>query len=330
MKKRIIQALQYIFFLGLGLFLIYWKAAHLSPAQKQQLYDAFGTVNLGMLTPVIIAGFLSHWFRAMRWRLLLQPLDIHTGKLNTMAAVMIGYLANLLVPRMGEVAKCTVLAKHEKVPADKMVGTIVSERIFDLVCLLIISFLAFALQYTIVADYISQLSVQYKGNGYRWIFFVVFALLLIGFVYWLKKKKKGSKVYNLLKGVGAGIASIWRMKNRGLFLFYTLLIWGMYTLMIIIGFKSMPVTASFGIFEALVVLVFGSVGMIVTQGGIGAYPVIVGQILMLYGIAEPSGLAFGWVSWMAQTGIIIIFGVLALILLPLFNKHYGKNRLDKK
>jgi glycosyltransferase 2 family protein len=325
MKKRILQALQYIFFLGLGLFLIYWKAAHLSPAQKQQLYDAFGTVNLTMLTPVILAGFLSHWFRAMRWRLLLQPLDIHTSKINTIAAVMIGYLANLLVPRMGEVAKCTVLAKYEKVPADKMVGTIVSERIFDLLCLVLISLLAFALQYEIVGTYIDQLSSQYKGNGYRWIIFLGIALLLVLFVYWIKKKKKESKVYRLLSGVSAGIKSIWYMKNRGLFLFYTLLIWSMYTLMIIIGFKSLPATASFGILEALVVLVFGSVGMIVTQGGIGAYPVIVGQILMLYNVNEPIGLAFGWVSWMAQTGIIIIFGLLALLLLPLINKHYGKN-----
>lgn len=333
MKKTLLTIVQLIIFVGLGVFIIYWKAGELSADDKAKMYASIRSTNWWMFIPLVITGFLSHWFRALRWRLMLEPMHIRPSATNTTISVLIGYLANLFIPRMGEVAKCTVLARYERVPADKMVGTIVAERIFDVICLLVIIIVAFVAEFHIIGDYVELIIGKLTQKTSTILMAIGVAVALVGLLVWFYKKNKKNKVGNFIKGMGDGVRSIFALKKKGLFFMYTVLIWGMYLLMLQLGFWSMPFTQHLNGMTALVVLVFGSVGMIVTQGGIGAYPVLVGKILTRYGLDEPSGLAFGWVSWLVQTMIILILGFIALLLMFTYNRkmhHYDyvQNGLD--
>ncbi len=331
-KKTLSSILQLILFLGLGIALILWQYNAMTAEDKSKMFASIRHVHWWMALPVFGIGFLSHWFRALRWKLLLQPLHIYPSTTNTTLAVLIGYLVNILLPRAGEVAKCTVLAKYEKVPVDKMVGTIVAERAFDMVCLVIIAFITVVIQYDIIYPYASDLYHQImakvfldaRGNIYGLRLAVLAGILLIGIagMVFLYRRIRNSKTGHFIKGIGEGLKAIGQVKKKGAFLLYTLLIWTMYTVVINLGFLAMPALAQVAPLASMSIVVFGSVAMIVTPGGIGAYPPIVASILLLYGISFPVGNAFGWVSWMAQTGIVLILGLAALIILPLYNRSY--------
>ncbi len=330
-RKTLFTAVQYVIFLGLGIALIMHMSGQMSAQDKADMINSIKQTRVWYLVPIFVAGLLSHWFRALRWKLLLKPLHITPGTTNTTLAVLIGYLVNLLVPRMGEVAKCTVLAKYEKVPADKMIGTIVAERTFDVLSLGVITVVAFLSQASIIGHYGAQLfdAVAAKQNL---MVAAVFCLLLgVVFLVLVYRKYKTSKVGKFIKGLSDGVRSILMMQNRGKFLLYSFLIWLMYWAQVVIGFWSLPATDHLSGMIALVVLVFGSVGMIATPGGIGAYPILLSQILLLYNIKLADGNAFGWVSWSAQTGIVIILGILSLIVLPLYNgKRHAQATMDTK
>lgn len=330
-KKVLLTVLQYVIFLGLGIAIILYMSGKLSDEDKAAMMGAIKGVRIWLLVPIFLIGFLSHYFRALRWKLLLEQVHIKASTTNTTFAVLIGYITNLVLPRAGEVAKCTVLARYEKVPADKMIGTIVAERAFDMVCLVIITIAAFVFQASYIGDYAEGLfgtmSTNAKGVAatiYFKIFLAVAFAGLIAFILLLKRIRQ-TKVGQFIKGLGDGIKSIFKLKKRGMFLLYTLLIWGSYWFLLVLGFWSMDQLDHLTGLCALVVLVFGSIGMIATQGGIGAYPYLVGKILMYYGIAEAHGLAFGWVSWTVQTGVVVILGVAALVLLPIYNNKKLKH-----
>lgn len=326
-KKTASTILQLIVFLGLGVALILWRYQAINETEKKAMFEAFSHVRWWLGVPILVIGFLSHLFRALRWKQLLQPLDIYPSVPNITFSVLIGYLANALVPRLGEVAKCTVLAKYEKVPADKLVGTIIAERAFDLVCLVLILFITLGLQYNIIypfaRDLYMKLFTDSSGN-FIWLRIVIALAIALGgilAIVLLYRKIKNSKVGHIIKGIGEGLKAIGQVKRKGVFLLYSLLIWSMYTLAVIVGFYALPETEHITPLAGLAVITFGSVGMIATPGGIGAYPVIVAQVLLLYGISEGIGLAYGWVSWAAQTAIVVLLGLLSLILLPLYNRN---------
>ncbi len=334
MKKAVLTGLQYVVFFGLGALLIWWQYNQLTPADRNDIVGSFEKVKdrIWLIIPVLVIGFLSHFFRALRWKLLLAPLKLRPTHTNITLAVLIGYLVNLLVPRMGEVARCTVLAKYEHEPVDKIVGTIVAERSFDMVCLILVTILAFVLQIDVAREYVGeQLGKFSPGAGAIALTvggLVLFVVLLIV----IFRKTRKTKFGHFLSNIGYGILSIKFMHRKGLFLFYTFLIWFCYLSLVYIGFLAVDATAHLGWLPALSVLVFGSLGMIVTPGGIGAYPPAVQLVLVrLYSIKSSYALAFGWVSWMAQTAIILVLGLLSLLLLPIYNvKPHGQNTVDHK
>ncbi len=322
MKKILLTVLQYLIFFGLGGLLIWWQYGKLSSNDKTEIFTSFNEVKdrIWLLIPVLIIGFLSHFFRALRWKLLLEPLKLKPSTANITFAVLIGYLVNLLVPRMGEVARCTILAKYEKEPVDKIVGSIVAERSFDMICLVVVTILAFVLQIEIAGSYVSEQMAGFTISGAAVAAGIAVLAGISGLLIFIYRKNKTSKIGQFISGIGYGILSIKFMQKKGQFLLYTTLIWFCYLALVYIGFKAIDATEHLGWLPALSVLVFGSLGMIATPGGIGAYPPAVQLVLVkLYAVKASYALAFGWVSWMAQTAIILVLGLLSLLLLPLYN-----------
>jgi uncharacterized protein (TIRG00374 family) len=325
-KKNKSTIFQLIIFLGLAVALIVWRYNEMSVDDKAAMFNAFRHVRWIYLLPVFAIAFFSHYFRSLRWKQLLEPLSIFPTTANTVFSVLIGYLVNTLVPRLGEVAKCTVLAKYEKVPADKLIGTIIAERAFDTVCLLIIILLTLVLQYDIIYPIANEIfhKMFFDATGaFIWMrILLALGVVVIGIValILLYKKIKDSKIGHIIKGIGDGLKAIALVKNKWKFFLNTILIWGCYTGSVIVSFHALPETENLPMLAGLSIISFGSIGMILTPGGIGAYPIIVAKVLVLYGLAEGLGLAYGSVSWVAQTLIIILLGLIALILLPLNNR----------
>jgi hypothetical protein len=326
MNKRLSTFLQYLFFLGLGFGLIWYSSKDLTDNQITELTQSFSQTRYLYILPVIASLLLSHFHRALRWRLLMNPLGYAPGRGNTYLVVLIGYFFNLLVPRLGEVMKCTMLAKYEKIPADKLVGTIVAERAVDLICLVLVALIMLVTQFDLLGETaLTGIKEAAKGAQPVKIILILSAivagLLLIRFIV---HRFAHIHIFAAIRKIGSGIwhglTSIAKIRAKGWFLFHTFMIWMLYLVSIYLGFRAFPAVADLNFNASVAILVFGSLGMIATQGGIGAYQLAVQKTLLLYGITAVTGLAFGWVLWGAQTAIVIIAGVVSLLILPFINK----------
>ena len=337
MKKRLRTILRYLFFLSLGLFLVWWSVKDLDQEQRNEIRVALRNARYYLVGPVFIILLLSHYVRALRWRLLMQPLGYSPDKLNTFFAVMVGYLANQAFPRLGEVLKCTVLARYEKVPADKLVGTIILERLIDALCLLLVFAITLLIQpelYSQITDLIFNNNVEEKEvkvPGYV-LALAVIALVAVLLILWmLIKKKRPSDVVSIIKKiskrVAEGIGAIRHLKRRTEFLALTVVLWGLYLAGGYIGFHALQETEHYGIREAFTVLSAGSIGMIITPGGIGGYAYLISESMQLYGLHSGVAVAFGWLLWIAQTIVILIVGLISFAGLPWHNKRKVHRKL---
>lgn len=335
MKKKILNILKYLAFLGLGIFLVWWSLHQIPPDKWKDFQNAFSTANYWLLFPVFLILLASHILRAIRWKMLMLPLGYNPSLLNTFFAVMIGYLANLAVPRLGEVLKCTILAKYEKVPAEKLVGTIVAERAFDVVSLLVVFILAFALQFEIIGDYGLNLFRQLfksKTGGFdvsRVILFIAVVVVIVLIARFTLKKFSNIPfirgVKKIIKGIWEGVISVKDLKHKWLFIVSSIGIWAMYLSGTWIGFNATAGTAGLSLEIAISTLAFASVGMIITPGGIGAYAFFLARVLQKNGVPFELGFANGTLQWFAQFLIIIFVGFVSLGLLPYYNKKNKKN-----
>lgn len=330
MKTKINSLLQYAFFLGLAIFLVWWSLSKISDAHWEEMKTAMRETNYWLLVPVAIALLVSHLSRAIRWRILMEPMGYKPSLINTYLAVLIGYFANQGVPRLGEVLKCTILSRYEKVPADKLIGTIVAERAFDLLCLILVFAITFFSQISVIGQYAGTLlnqllygSSDKAGNNGLYIGLAIVAFLVVVF-WWLVRRYSGSKLVQksrtVISGIWQGINSIRFLKNKGWFLFHSFLIWFLYLASIRIGFYAMTATQPYGWLPSFSVLSLGSVGMIVTPGGMGAYPILVQETMSLYGLSEGIGNAFGYILWLAQFVLVLVAGAVSLLLLPVLNR----------
>lgn len=296
-------------------------------SDKQAMFQSFKNVRWIWILPVVVISFLSHYFRALRWRLLLQSIKPSTNIINITFAVLVGYLANTLIPRLGEVAKCTILAKYEHVPVDKLVGTVIAERAFDLICFFILIGLTLILQFDIVAPFAHDIYHKMfldTNGGFLWNRILIFlSMAVLGMVLFILiyKKIKVSKAGKIIQGIIEGLKTIGRLNNKFQFILYTFLIWLMYLLVSIFVFYAIPETAHISPLAGLSVITFGSIAMMLTPGGIGAFPVIIAQVLLLYGISEGVGQAYGWINWALQTIIVIALGLFSLTFIPIYNRN---------
>jgi glycosyltransferase 2 family protein len=332
MKKTFLAALQYIFFAALAVFFVWLSVRGLDHEKWEQLKKAMDRAHYWLLIPVFILLLISHWLRGLRWRQLMEPMGYHPSRLNAFFAVMIGYFVNLGAPRLGEVIKCTILARYEKIPAHKLVGTIVAERAFDVICLVLVFALAFVFQFDIISsllrDYVYPAFQNKNGQtAYQKIIFLVIALIVLLIILKIVFNRFGhinivQKIKELLTGVWHGLISVRDLKNKPLFFLYTIGIWCMYLLSTWCGFFAIDETSGLTLADALTVLVMGSIGMIISPGGIGAYAFLVMETVALYHIPkEPYGQALGWLLWFGQFLSFIIFGVISFILLPRVNRQ---------
>jgi uncharacterized membrane protein YbhN (UPF0104 family) len=264
--------------------------------------------------------------------MLIEPLGYKPSLSNTSAALMIGYLANLAVPRLGEVTRCGTLNRSEKIPFNSLLGTVIIERIIDVLCLLICILLVAMTEYDRLGNFLSKnifdpASAKISAAINSPLVIIVLASLVVILLFFLLRKKNNTKsisgkIVSLLKGIVNGIDTVRKMKSPLLFLFHTVLIWFMYYLMSYTCFFALEATSGLGWQAGLFVLVVGGMGMSApVQGGIGAYHLLVSQGLMLYGIEHDHGLAFATLMHTSQTLIVILLGAFAFLYLFLKRKN---------
>lgn len=290
--------------------------------------SSFRSANYWWVLFSLVLGFLSHWSRAYRWRYLLQPLGISTRFINSLFSVFSGYVANIVLPRFGEVWRCVLVARYEKVSFEKLFGSVVAERIADVIVVSGVMALTVALQFALLGDKIDELvgdkftTDSIAGMAVK-LGFVVIIGLVVAFYGWRLMKRSGHplfvKIRGVISGLAEGVTSILRMEHKWSFVIHTIFIWVMYLAMFYLPFLALPETANVPLGGVLAAFVMGSLSIALVQGGIGVYPIAVAQTLGLYGVPYESGLALGWIVWSAQTGMIVFFGVGSLVLMPLLN-----------
>lgn len=331
MNKKFSTILKYIFFLGIGLFLVWWQFDKMTSIQKNQFFESLKTANYWLVLPVIVMAVLSHISRAVRWKILIEPMGYKPSTVNTFYTVMSGYVANTFVPRAGEILKCSLLSKYEKIPINKLIGTILIERAFDLVCYLVLIAITILIQLNKVSDFVNKkiAAITYSNRTFPvWLklaMVIFFIVSLIFFLKWIFKKFAHHRYVISIKGfhIGfrEGLNSVRFLKNKRWFLGHTLFIWVMYLMEIYVGFSALSATSHLGIVQACSVLSLATLGMIVSPGGIGAFPLAVQEVLLIYHVDNVS---FGWLIWGVSTAIIIVVGLFSFMLLVYNNKKINE------
>lgn len=332
MKKHLSNILKFAVSLGLGFGLVWWSLRGITDEQKHMIADSFHRANFGWLSFIVIFGFFSNFFRAQRWRLLLKPLGYEPDYWNTFASVNIMFFANLAFPRLGEVLRCSILARYENVPVEKSIGTMVLERIVDLLCILVLGGIILIFEYQRFYTFFRDLFFAHKTsegisneiNYTKYILLVVIGLgILLASVLMVRKhgwEKLINAVKHRVRGLLQGIISIKDLDRKWEFLFHTFAIWTCYILMPYFGMRSLAETSGLGFVCAIASVFFGGFAMVATQGGIGAFQIIIQKVLATYGVAEIIGLSYGWIAWSVQTVFVIFGGLIALVFLAIYNK----------
>ncbi|MFM1878678.1 MAG: hypothetical protein RLZZ241_1544 [Bacteroidota bacterium] len=305
--------------IGLGVFLIWNSYVKTSPADRELILFHIRQVDLLWISISLIIGLISHLARAFRWNYLLAPMGYNPRFENNIMIIMMAYLANMGIPRSGEFLRATALATYEKVPFQKGFGTIVTERMIDLIMLLLVILIALFSQTDIILNFLSENGLGLTGSG-------VVLLIGIGGLFGLRwflnrsKSPASDKLRTFIRGLLEGVLSIFSMPNKWPFLAYTLLIWACYFAMFWVIKFTVPDAQNLSFGALLVGFVAGAFAMAATPGGLGLYPIAVGQALMLFGLPDTSGDAFGWIMWIAQTLMVFFLGALSFLILPLWNR----------
>lgn len=304
-------------FIGFALIWFYFKK--FTPEQVDKIIYNFKNANYFWIIISLFFAALSHLSRAYRWQFLLKPLGYKPRYANSVLAVLIAYFFNLVIPRSGEIARATTLTKYDNIPFEKAFGTVVTERIVDLLMLLLIIIIAFFLQADLIESFLFR-------DGFNPINKIIYLSVFLGlgllFYYFIKKSKNpiAIKIKNFTDGLKDGVFSILKMDNKWQFIFHSFFIWGMYLLMFYVASFALPETANLSINTVVVGFVAGTFAMIFFPGGLGGYPVFVASALSLYAIPEEAGTSLGLLIWTSQTIMILLLGALAFVILPIYNK----------
>ncbi|MCX2761587.1 lysylphosphatidylglycerol synthase transmembrane domain-containing protein [Aquimarina muelleri] len=320
MNPKLIKFLKIILPLIVGVFLIWYSISSATPQERQKTFQYIMQADPKWILLSITLGVISHLARAYRWKFLLAPLGYSVKLSNSFMAVMIGYLANLGIPRSGEILRGGTISTYENIPFKKAFGTIISERVIDLLMLLLIIAITLLFQSELLLSYLQEkIASPFISLA------ILIGLLICGIIFLRAIKTSTNpiliKLRNFGDGLLEGVKSISKIKQRKAFIFYTFLIWGLYICMFYVIKFTVPETASLPIGPILATFVAGSFAMSTTNGGIGAFPIAIAAILLLFGIEKPAGEALGWILWGSQTAINIIIGALSFLFLPILNRE---------
>jgi len=284
---------------------------------QEKMFFHLRNANYAWIFLGLFFGVLSHLSRAYRWKFMLAPLGYKPKFTNSVLAVLIGYFVNLAIPRAGEVSRATVMVNYENIPFEKGFGTIVAERIADVMMMFLIIGIALFFQFDFILTLISN-SFEPLKIGLIFIGVIIGIIIFSSFV---KNAKLGFllKIKNFVVSLTEGVTSILKMKKKWAFIFHTIFIWTMYVAMFwatIPAIQGLEVPVG-GI---LVGFIVGGFSIAATNGGIGSYPLAVTGAFLLFNLPESPSEAFGWIMWSAQTLMIVVFGGLAFLVLPIYNK----------
>lgn len=312
------------------------------PAEQCSLIDKiiedFRTANYFWVFLVLASFTISNVSRAFRWRMLLQSLGYRPRILNAFASVVIMYLANLFLPRIGEIVRAATLSRYEKIPVEKVIGTVAVGRVVDVISLLIVTGLAFIFEYDKIMKYFegsgsTDAAVESEGSGI--LIYLLGGLVLIGGLLFVFRKSLQSsaiykKIIDLLRGFWEGIQTILNLEKPWMFLLHSLNVWVMYFLMCYLCFFSFTPTEHLGPGAGLMVFLYGSLGIVIpSPGGMGTYQWLVVQALLLYGIVESDAFSYANIIFFSvQIGCNIVLGILAYIFLPIYNRNYEPHAVE--
>jgi len=305
--------------------LLVWYS--LSKTSIPQLLEYFKNADYFWVGLGVFFGLLSHLSRAYRWRFQLEPMGYNIKLGNSIMAVFVTYIINYTIPRAGEVARASVLTNYEGVPFEKSFGTIVSERLADMLVMLVIISIALFLQFDVISVQFFEKIEELDITTNQILTFVIASFILIVLLTLTIKRGKSKiaiKIKSILSGLLEGITSILKMKKKWAFIFHTLFIWGMYVLMFYVTSFSLVETSQLPFSAILIGFIFASFSIAVTNGGIGSYPEAIVIAFTLFSLPEDPSRAFGWIMWTSQTIMVIVLGGASLLFLPIYNRLYPK------
>jgi uncharacterized protein (TIRG00374 family) len=304
----------------IGAGLVFYSFSSTSPEDRGKIFESIQNANLVWVFLSIFIGILSHISRAIRWNYLLAPLGHKPKLINNVLIILISYFANTLVLRSGEFLRATALNTYENVPFEKGFGTIVTERIIDVIMLLLVIAAALLFQTDVILGILQENGIGLVGS------LLLLLVGVIGLYIAIRLIKKSTskfaiKVKTFLNGLLDGVLSIFKMKNKGAFIFHTFFIWACYISMFWVIKFTVPETTNLPLGAFLVAFVAGAFAMAATNGGLGLFPIVVTAALSVYGVSKTSGDAYGWIMWTAQTLMVVVFGTISFIVLPLLNRN---------
>ena len=304
----------------IGVFCIYYSFKDISFSEFKEY---FTKINYLWVFIGIFIGALSHISRSYRWKFLIEPLGYKLGFINSVLTVFSAYLINYTIPRAGDIARGTMISKYENIPFEKAIGTIVAERAVDVISILVIIMIGLIIEFDKISNKLTDFLEQSDFSTLLWssliVLFIVTSLYLI-----IKRFKFYKKIKLFLTGLIDGVTIIFRMKKRNQFIFHSVFIWVMYVLMFYFTSKAFVGLNQVSFFELMISFTLAALSIMFSNGGIGIYPLAVEESLGWYGVQSTIGLAFGWVMWLSQTLMVVIFGGLSLFILPFINRSNSK------
>ncbi|HMG93092.1 MAG TPA: lysylphosphatidylglycerol synthase transmembrane domain-containing protein [Chryseolinea sp.] len=324
MSSRYKVFIQYAIIIAVTFVLIWFSLRGLQVGEGGNKWDylvqTWQAADKGWLFMMAFICIVSHFVRAIRWKMLLVPVGQKTSLSNSFLSLMVGYLVNLVIPRGGEVSRCYNLYKLEKVPVEISFGTVVLERIVDVICLIILVALSFLVESKKLIEFINTLPIN-SGDGNSKIQNLILVLAIVagvfGLSYWFVKKNKRANNFfvKTWHGFKGGMLSVFKLENKGLFIFYSVLIWALYFLMSFAVMMAFPATSVLGFQAVMSLFAIGSIAMAAPlPGGTGSYHVLVPQgLVFLYQIDQTDAVAFTFIFHAWQTIILIVAGVISLI-----------------
>lgn len=319
MKNQIRKWLTVLIPLFIGISIIYYQYSTLTSEEIENIKISFQKANYYYILLSLFFALIGFWSRAYRWKFALNHLGYQTKFHNNFLTVAVSYLVNMTVPRSGEISRAALLKKYENIPFDKAFGTIVAERIVDLMIFFLFVVIGFISQFDKLYQFLLDKSVSI--NSIIIALIVGFVCFLIFVLIWIYAEWKIiHKLKEKLSGLIEGMSSIYKMEHKWNYIFHSFFIWFTYLMMFYAAVFALPETSNLSLDIVLMGFIFGSLAIGFSNGGLGAYPFSIALIFGLYGISNDIGTAFGWLAWASQTIFTILLGLLSYILLPILNK----------